>query len=392
MVWSAWTRKPAVAVTTAVGLDVNSSRARAAVGLPWDPSPRALPLADLHVELPLLISFEQRTPAVGWPGYRLLRVVPHLVRRDFLNEFGALRERTAAARFQAADAVALLAQQLRREMPAGHAVALVTPAYLTPGQAAQLTDALIRAEVNVVGSAAAPLGLAATISSPFGTALVLDADEHALTWSVMISEGHNVRLLASHSIKPASVRVWFDRLIDAVSDRCVRLCRRDPRDSAAAEQSLFEQLDSALNAPRKELQVTLNLRTEHWFQELKVSLEDFEHFTATLARLAVDGMRQVAADAHTAAPVMARPDVLLVTADAARLPGLVAAATQNVPEPTTIRVLSADALAVAGHALAGHCLRGDLGGAHNGAAIPRFMADGKSRRGDTRSQRSEAGG
>jgi hypothetical protein len=350
-------------------------------------------LADLHVELPLLISFEHRTPAVGWPGYRLVRVLPHLVRRDFLSEIGALRERPATRGvLTPADTVALLAEHLRRAMPQGHAIGLVTPPYLSPGQAAQLTDALIRAGMNVVGSAAAPLALAAADSSHFGTALVLDADEHALTWSVMISEGHNTRLLASHSIGAASRRAWMDRLIDVISDRCVRLCRRDPRDSAAAEQSLFEQLDATLNAPRHDPRLTLNLRTEHWFQEMKLTFEDVENFTAGLARLAVDGMRQAAADAHAAAPVMARPDLLLVTADAARLPGLVTAATQNVPEPTTIRILPEDALAVAGHALAGHCLRGDLTGAHNGTAIPRFLSDAKSRRVDVRNQRSEAGG
>ena len=44
-----------------------------------------------------------------------------------------------------------------------------------------------------------------------------------------------------------AVKAWKDKLLDAVSDRCVRLCRRDPRDSAEAEQSLFEQLDDSLD-------------------------------------------------------------------------------------------------------------------------------------------------
>ncbi len=44
-----------------------------------------------------------------------------------------------------------------------------------------------------------------------------------------------------------AVRLWKNKLLDAVSDRCVRMCRRDQRDSAEAEQALYEQLDEVLD-------------------------------------------------------------------------------------------------------------------------------------------------
>ena len=44
-----------------------------------------------------------------------------------------------------------------------------------------------------------------------------------------------------------SLKAWKDRLLDAVDGVDLRLCRRDPRDSADAEQALFEQIDDCLD-------------------------------------------------------------------------------------------------------------------------------------------------
>ncbi|WP_171471264.1 hypothetical protein [Frigoriglobus tundricola] len=73
-----------------------------------------------------------------------------------------------------------------------------------------------------------------------------------------------------------NVKAWKDRLLDAISDRCVRLCRRDPRDSAEAEQALFEQLDEALDRARAGQRSSLCVRTAHWFQDVVQQPEEFE--------------------------------------------------------------------------------------------------------------------
>jgi hypothetical protein len=166
-----------------------------------------------------------------------------------------------------------------------------------------------------------------------------------------------------------ALRAWTDRLLDAVSDRCIRLCRRDPRDSAAGEQGIYEQLNTALDHPRPGQPVTLQIRTSQWYQELTLAPEDLEKVCDPLARQAVDGMRQALAQAHAAVPAMAPPDLLWVTADAARLPGLVAALTQHLPEPTAVRPLPADSVAKAAHALAGRWMHGELPRGHLDAAI-----------------------
>ena len=196
----------------------------------------------------------------------------------------------------------------------------------------------------------------------------------SLTWSVLTAEGSNARLLAHHAVKGASVHAWFDRLIDAVADRCVRLCRRDPRDSGTAEQSLFEQLDAVISEPHARSQILLQIRTTQWYQELSITREDLEAFAGPVIQLAIEGMRRAVNNAHAAAPVMARPDLLWITADAARLPGLVAAATQNVPESTTVQLLPAEALGTAGYVLGGHFLRGELPRGPIMGTVPRFAA------------------
>jgi hypothetical protein len=74
---------------------------------------------------------------------------------------------------------------------------------------------------------------------------------------------------------------------------------------------------------------------------------------------------------------MAPPDAVWVTADAARLPGLLAAVGQLLPEPTAIRPLPADAVARAAHAVAGRWLRGELARGHLDTAISRLrLGDG----------------
>jgi hypothetical protein len=374
-----------------LGLDLNAGRLRAITGPPSGAAPRAVLFEDDRPDLPLILHLEARNPAFGYDGYQLVRQLPHAVCRDFLCEVGRSRQwSTPRGRLDAAGALALLAGQAKPSFPTAPAAVIVVPSYLSDQQVAQVTEILVRSRINVIGSVAAPLALAATCSAGFGTALVLDADDHALTWSVLtadlvlnaddhalkqspqLTNGSNARLLAYHSVRTASVRAWFDRLIDAVADRCIRLCRRDPRDSGAAEQSLFEQLDAVISEPHARTQFVLQIRTAQWYQELSITREDLDAFAAPVVQLAIEGMRQAVNDAHGTAPVMARPDLLWITADAARLPGLVAAVTQNVPESTTVQALPSDALGTAGYVLGGHYLRGELPPGPIIGTVPRF--------------------
>ncbi len=374
MAWGNWSRKSAGAAPSqaVVGLDLNAGRARAAYGPASGATPRVLPLDEPFPDLPLAIGLERRTPEVGRPGVGLIRRLPHAVCRDYLPALGSGREWHAGRhRLDANQAMLLFAERLRQPLTGQHAFAAAVPAYLTVSQVSLLTAACERVRLPVLGTATAPLALAATADDNFATALVADADSHAFTWTVLAGDAQ-ARVLASLTLPSVGTWAWLDRLLDAVSDRCVRLCRRDPRDSAVAEQSLYEQLESALDQLRPGQPVVLNVRTSHWYQELVLTPEELESFCAPMSKRVVDGMRQALAQAHVEVPAMVPPDLLWVTHEAARLPGLVAALSQHLPEPTAVRPLSADAVAHAAHALAGHWLRGNLPRGHLDTTAPRL--------------------
>src|SRR5439155_10732753 len=101
------------------------------------------------------------------------------------------------------------------------------------------------------------------------------------------------RMVTSAAWPRASLKAWKDKILDAVSDRCVRLCRRDPRDSADAEQALFEQLDDALDRVRAGHRVSLTVRTAHWFQDVAQQPDEFDGYCTVLARTAAGSVREL---------------------------------------------------------------------------------------------------
>ena len=126
---------------------------------------------------------------------------------------------------------------------------IAMPTYLSAEQVASLVKLAGKARLPVCGWVAAPLAvtLTAYAEQPWaGPALVVDADEHALTWAAVAVEFGQARVLDAQALPHLGMRLWKERLLNAVADRCVRQSRRDPRDSAAAEQSLYDQLDGVL--------------------------------------------------------------------------------------------------------------------------------------------------
>ncbi|MFO0810664.1 MAG: hypothetical protein U0746_18710 [Gemmataceae bacterium] len=347
--------------------------ARAAHGPAGDAAPRPLKLDPPHDELPMAVSLEKRTPEVGHAALALARKLPHLTAPAFLAALGQPRDwRAGRVRIDATGATALAADRIRAAVAGSPALGVAVPPYLTQQQVALAVAALEHAKLAVLGSIASPLAVAAVSPDRFRTALLVDADDHALTWTVLTAEGPQARAVATLPLPHLSAKVWLDRLLDATADRCVRLCRRDPRDSAAAEQYLYEQLIAALDRPPG-LPVPLTIRTAHWYQELTLAADDLEAFGASLARKATDGLRAVLEQAHAASPKLDEPDLVWVTQSAARLPGLhsaIAAVAADAP----VNVLPAEFVAAAAHALAGRWQRGELPRGHVDALVPRFAA------------------
>jgi hypothetical protein len=383
MAWVNWSRKPELAPEDRwgrVGLDLNTSRVRAVILQPGRPA-RRLPLDGAHEELPLALSLERRQPEVGRAGLALRRRLPHLACLEFLPGLGLPREWAAGrTRLTASDALAWVFERLRPALPEAGALAMVLPAYLSPAQVTLINRTAERARLALRGTATLPLALAACAGPgdcSAGSVLVVDADDHALSASLLAVADGQARLAAGTVQPRLGLRAWKDRLLDALADRCIRICRRDPRDNPAAEQALDEQIDDALDRLAAGQNVGLTVRAAHWFQEIEQRPEDVIGYCAGLARQAVDAVKQAVAAARVAEP----PGAVWVTAAAGRLPGLVGALHANMTERTAVHVLAPDCAARAAAELATRWLRGELPAGHLDYAAP--VTDGPASTADS---------
>jgi hypothetical protein len=278
------------------------------------------------------------------------------------------------------------------------AAGLSLPAYLTANQVRAAVEQANKAKLPVRGTVSAPLAVAAhraawvldhpttppqeapdaddgrpdwVVPMPRPAAgpasvVMVDADEFALTATVVGVDPGEVKSVASIAWPRASLKAWKDRLVDALSDRCVRLCRRDPRDSAEAEQALYEQLDSALDRTQLGHPVTLGVRGSHWYQDLVLRASDLDGYCAALAKLGADGLRELVRSANMPVP----PRAVWLTHAAARLPGLAATVHQGVPEQTEVLALPPNAIPDAVAALVPYWLTAMIPRVHLDMAIP----------------------
>lgn len=388
-----WSRKPAPPPdrSRVVGLDLDASRARAvAVG---GGAVRPVPLDGPADELALVISGDRRSPDVGRAGVALLRKLPHAAGTAFLPLIGHPAEVRAGRHTLTPDAALDLTFGKLRE-PVGaesDAVGLLLPAYLSPPQAAKVAAAAGRAKLPPKGTASAPLAVAAhraalvlhhspptNLPDPHGRVIpirpqpagpgavvVIDADAFALSAAVVDLDRTAARLAAAEHWPKLGLKTWFDKLLDAIADRCVRLCRRDPRDSADAEQALFEQLPEAMDRARAGQRVSLTVRTAAWFQDVIQPAEEFDANCPALARAAAEAVRGFVAEAASVPP-----RAVWLSHAAGRLPGLARAVYQNSPEGTAVEVLPPSAAAHAAASLVPRWLAGELPKTHADATIP----------------------
>src|SRR5262249_1898458 len=153
--------------------------------------------------------------------------------------------------------------------------------------------------------------LAAYAEQPwYGTAVVLDIDGHALTLAAVGASEGQAQLLATRVLPHLGLHAWKERLLGALADCCVRQSRRDPRDSPAAEQALYEQPDAVLEGWRQGRMVHLAVQMEQWYQNLVLDPEQPAGFCAALARAAL-------AETHallSAAALPGPPQAVLLTA------------------------------------------------------------------------------
>jgi hypothetical protein len=374
---------------------------------------RCLQLDSPNEELPLLISLEHRTAEVGRAGSAIYRKLPHAVCSNFLPALTQPREWRAGRHALTPEAALDLAfgNVAAVVVPQSEAVAFSLPSYLTPPQTARVVAAATRFRFPLKGTSVGSLAIVAdrasavlngkpvtpepaspdwvvplrpTVGGP-GAVVVVDVDEFSLSASVIAVERERVRLLGSACCPKLAVKVWKERLLDAISDRCVRLCRRDPRDSASAEQALFEQLDDAIDASRAGRRVTLTVRTAHWYQDVLQQPDDFANACALQARSAAEEIRDLLTDSELPIP----PRAVWLTHEAGRLPGLTHAIHQGTPEGTAVELLPPNAAAQAAASLVPRWLAGELPRAHLDASIPLQVEAGTRTRDSGRAKAGE---
>lgn len=403
MSWVKWSRKATDAVVDQrpLGVDYNAERARAVQSR--TAKHKTVMLDDPHSDLALAINLDTRTPEVGRAAWGMLRKLPHLTCTGYLPFLNQPQEWKSPRHTLTADtALPLAFDRLRKACQGFEGVALALPSYLSVPQVNKLLSHAEKVKLKVRGTAAGPLALAAERATHYlqGTreedptetprpgkaiattsVLVVDVDDHALTASVIRITEEEVRVLATSAYPRLGTKVWRERLLDMLADRCVRLCRRDPRDNADAEQMLFDQIDGAIDRARTGQRVALNVRSTHWYQDLIHAPADLDSFCAPLCRLAVEEVRNLLGTIGTNEP----PRAAWLTHDAGRLPGLAAALHQNMTERTSVRVLHSDATAIAVANLVDRWATGEIPRTHLDTVIvlpprpdPRLAANPKA--------------
>jgi hypothetical protein len=375
---------------TWLGLDLNATRARAVAG-PGGHAPRPVPLDGGALDLPMAIALEGRHPTVGRAGVALFRQSPHLVCHDFLAQLGEPSQwRAGRHRLDAASGLAQVFQRLAPAIATISGVVAVLPAYLSSAQVVLLGQVTAKARLPLMASVTAPLAatLAAQAEQPFtGLAVVIDADDHALAVATIAVDEEQARLLGERDYPRLGIVAWKRALLDAVAERCIRLSRRDPRDSAAADQLLYDQLDGAFDSCRAGRSADLAIQAAQWFQHLNFQPEELESFCAREARAALAGVIGLVTETSVQGPTLA-----VLTDAATRLPGLLGAvrgwlgdelprpsmpSTDDfgealVPEdvPGQAVLLGPNALAQAAHQLAEQVHRGTVPREHLAQVVP----------------------
>jgi molecular chaperone DnaK (HSP70) len=364
-----------------VGFDLNATRVRVVSGPP-ETAPHTLYLDGVEAELPLALSLEGRSPAIGRAGVGIARRAPHLACLDFLPYLGTAREWVAGRhRLDAAGALALVFAHLQSVVPASpkgskatSALVLALPGYFTPAQTTLLATLVQKVRWSLLGSVTVPLAaaLAAQMERPWvGRVVVIDADDHALTCTVVGASEGRAHVLGQECHSNLGLLSWKERLLDAIADRCVHHSRRDPRDSAAAEQMLYNQLDDVLQASAGAQMVEVVLQATNWCQNLILQPRQIDDYCAALVQQTIEEIEAALAAAPKQGPMSA----IILTAAAASLPGLSATLAANVGNRVVVLELPPDMIAYAAHQLAVCCYRDGLPQAHFEVVAPFLSAD-----------------
>jgi len=365
--------------TRTIGVELNASIIRSAC---WGPEGlRQIPLQPPAEEMPLCVALHQRHLLYGQAAQAVARTMPHAICDNFLPLLGHSQQwRFGRHCLTAESALEAVLVHLRPVWEAQAApLAVAVPTYLSAGQVQGLARLFRRMGCTLRAVLLAPLGVAAAFAPALYSHLpsptqntsktlvqtnqpardlrqapitvgIVDVDTFALSAAVVGIAHDTARLLAFSAWPRLGLSAWYNRVLDAVADHCIRLCRRDPRDWPEAEQGLFEQLPYALEQCYAGQPIRWLVRTDEWYQELHMVPEELEGYCAGLAQSAEQVIRQLTQDTNNSAP----PRALWMTSRASRLPGLNRQLQWNKPPGTRLEILSPSAIAQAAATLTAH--------------------------------------
>ncbi|HYV34170.1 MAG TPA: FHA domain-containing protein [Gemmataceae bacterium] len=384
-----------------LGLDLNATRIGGVRG-PLGDYPCIEPIDPPRAELPLVLSLGGRMPVLGTAGLRWCRRSPHLVWQNFLPQLGEMAQGPRngnPAGLEATKALGFVFHHILGSCRGADGVVLALPAYLSGPQVELVMTLALQTGLPLLGSVCAPLAAALAAHAEqawFGTVVLVDVDDHALTLATVGSDQEHAQLLDLRCLSQLNQRMWQERLLNALADCCIMDSRWDPRESPDGEQSLFDQLDDVMDAVQQGRIIKLTVQAPGRFQNLVLQPRDPVAFCANLRQQVVNEIQQI----FNAPWPEGRPSTILVTAAAARLPGLVdtlqSAAEQWTPavlpkkkktasaledfgsgllddeagDGRAVVVLADGATARGAHSVAGYFHRGDIASGHLHAAAP----------------------
>jgi FHA domain len=333
-----------------VGLDCNTTRIRA-VSSPRDGAVTPHRLGGTTFDLPLALSLRERTLTVGAAGSGLSRSLPHLACLDFLPFLGLNKTWHANEHHVDADrALGIVFEAMRRDLRYLTGAGLALPAYLTDIQITRLRRLAELSRWKPMASLPVPLaavlGGASGVEGPLAVppdpsvVIVGDVDGHAFTWSGVEVRDGKARLLFTHSWPMLGRGIWLRRLLDGVALRCIRLSRRDPRESGAIEQHIYDQLDELLEVPLTDAPIEVSVEGGTWYHHLQFQPVEFAYFASPLLRQTLIEFDNVLTERGHGVPPL-----VLLTPSAGYLPGLIAGLERRLgrwSEPAGIREDSSD--------------------------------------------------
>jgi len=344
---------------TIAALDLNADRIWAVSGA-LGQSPQALYLDSSRPDLALAIAMVDSSIKVGRAALGVVRLTPHRVCRGFLPRLGEQCVwQLGGKQLQPDAAMALSLAKLQPLLMGSRGLVLAVPPYLSREQVALLVRLCQQAGLPAMGAVSRSLAAALSCYADHPShqvGLVVDVDDHAFTCTIVRPTETEMICQGKRSVTALGLRVWKEKLLSRVADLCIRVCRRDPRQSPEADQSVFDQIDNVLEGCSQNRSVPVRVQATDWYQTLSVHPAEAAAACGVLAAQAAEVVKSALAWAEQQ---MSSP-MLWLTAGAARLPALAAAIYARCSNRMSLAVLPASAIAQAAHSLAERIQAGEL--------------------------------